>query len=100
MTADYLLIDVGNGRTKLAVATRERILEQRDTPTPGLSPDSLRAVLQDWDFHRIVLSSVVPDATETLRRFLPERLLVLQHDTPLGIGIRYPEPRTIGADRL
>jgi type III pantothenate kinase len=100
MPADYLLIDVGNGRTKLALGSREIILEQREAPTPTLSVDSLRAVLQGWDFGRVVVSSVVPKATETLRRFFPERLLVLKHDTPLGIGIRYPEPQTIGADRL
>src|SRR4051812_39614807 len=98
--ADYLLIDVGNGRTKLALATREYILEQRDTSTPGLDAGTLRLALQGWEFDKAVVSSVVPKATETLRNFFPKRLLVLQHDIPLGIGIRYPEPQTIGADRL
>lgn len=100
MIHDYLLIDVGNGRTKLALATRERILEQRDTPTPGLSADSLREVLQGWEFAGAVVSSVVPQATDTLRGFFPDRLLVLKYDIPLGIGICYPKPETIGADRL
>lgn len=100
MAEDYLLIDVGNGRTKLALATRERILEQRDAPTPGLSASTLTEVLKSWEFRHIVVSSVVPTATETLRAFFPEHLLVLRHDIPLGIGVRYPKPETIGADRL
>jgi type III pantothenate kinase len=100
MTPDYLLIDVGNGRTKFALATREHILAQRDTPTPGLSPEALRETLEGWAFDRVVVSSVVPNATETLRGFFAGGLLELRHDIPLGIGIRYPKPETIGADRL
>jgi type III pantothenate kinase len=100
MAEEYLLIDVGNGRTKLALASRERILEQRDTATPGLSADALAEVLQSWDYRHIVVSSVVPKATETLRAYFPENLIVLRHDIPLGIGVRYPKPETIGADRL
>ena len=100
MQADYLLIDVGNGRTKLALATRERILVQRDIPTPGLAAGPLQDVLQGWDYGRVVTSSVVPRATETMRAFFDTRMLVLRHDVPLGIGIVYPQPETIGADRL
>lgn len=100
MKADYLLIDVGNGRTKLALATRDRILDQRDTPTPGLSAESLREILQGWEHGRAIISSVVPQATDTLRRFFGETMLALQHNVPAGIGIRYPKPETIGADRL
>ena len=101
MEAPYLLVDVGNGRTKLALADHTRILAQRDTPTLGLNDDSLLAVLEDWKFTQVVVSSVVPKATEALRAFFPEpQLLILKHDIPLGIGIRYPRPETIGADRL
>jgi type III pantothenate kinase len=99
-TAAYLLIDVGNGRTKLALATRDEILEQRDTPTPGLNAESLQEVLKGWEFQRSVVSSVVPKTTDTLRAFFDGQLLVLKHDIELGIGIRYPKPETIGADRL
>ncbi len=100
MTAAYLLIDVGNGRTKFGLATRDAILDQRDAPTPPLSADGLRELLKDWIYERIVCSSVVPRTTELLRGFFGERLLVLRHDTNLGIGIKYPKPETIGPDRL
>ena len=100
MNADYLLIDVGNGRTKFALATRDALLEQRDAPTAELSADTLRATLNNWQWTRAVASSVVPRATETLRVFIGDALLVLNHETAHGIGIRYPKPESIGADRL
>ena len=100
MKANHLLVDVGNGRTKLALATRESLLEQRDTPTPGLGAEALRDVLAGWEFAQVTVSSVVPRATEALRAFFDWRLTVLRHDINLGIGIRYPKPETIGADRL
>lgn len=100
MTADHLLIDVGNGRTKFGLATRDAILDQRDAPTTSLGADSLRQVLKDWHYSHIICSSVVPTATETLRVFFGDSLLVLRHDIVLGIGINYPKPESIGADRL
>jgi type III pantothenate kinase len=100
MRSDYLLIDVGNGRTKFGLASREEIQEQRDAPTAGLSSGELDEVLQGWQFDRIVTSSVVPAATEKLKRHFSSGMLVLRHDVSLGIGITYPKPETIGADRL
>ncbi len=100
MTTDHLLIDVGNGRTKFGLATRDAILEQRDTPTSSLSTDGLRHVLKDWKYSRVICASVVPLATEKLRAFFGDSLLVLRHDIELGIGINYPKPESIGADRL
>lgn len=99
-SADHLLIDVGNGRTKFGLATREAILEQRDAPTPKLCADGLRELLKDWKYEHAISSSVVPRATEVLRSFFGEKLLVLRHDVEMGIGIKYPKPETIGPDRL
>lgn len=100
MEADYLLIDVGNGRTKFGLATRDTILEQRDRGTASLSAARLKEVLAGWHWRRTVLSSVVPAATETLRAAFGADMIVLRHDIPLGIGIDYPQPASIGADRL
>lgn len=100
MRSDYLLIDVGNGRTKFGLATREEIQEQRDVPTAGLSAGELDEALDGWQYDRVVTSSVVPAATEKLKRYFPAEMLILRHDVPLGIGIAYPRPETIGADRL
>ena len=100
MTAEYLLIDVGNGRTKFALATRDALLEQCDAPTVELTAETLSDMLKNWKWTRAVCASVVPCASETLRAFLGDSMLLLKHDSALGIGIRYPKPESIGADRL
>lgn len=99
MTAEYLLIDVGNGRTKLGLSTADALLDRRELPTHGLTEAAIRQMLAGWDFSRVVLASVVPAAIPVWRVVFPE-LLELRHDTPMGIGIRYPKPESIGTDRL
>ena len=100
MTADYLLIDIGNGRTKFGLATRDAILDRRDHPTPGITAEDVLRVVAGWNFDRAVLCSVVPAAVAAFREALAAKLIELKYDTPMGIGIRYPHPETIGADRL
>ena len=51
-------------------------------------------------FLGIVLSSVVPAMTKRVRCMLPMRPLVVSADIDLGIGVRYPRKKQIGADRL
>ncbi len=100
MTADYLLIDVGNGRTKLGLSTRDAILDRRECPTRGVTAALVREAIAGWDFRAAVLCSVVPDAVAAFREALGVDLIELRHDTPMGIGIRYPSPASIGPDRL
>ena len=100
MIAASLLIDIGNGRTKLALASRDALHERRETSTGGLSIASLTAALQGWTFDRVVACSVVPKATQVLRDHFGDRLTELTHTANLGIGIRYPKPQSIGPDRL
>lgn len=100
MSAAFLLADVGNGRIKLALASPEALLDRRECPTAGLDAAALRAALDGWSFHRAVLCSVVPAVVPTFREVCGPSLLELRHDTALGIGIRYPQPERIGADRL
>jgi type III pantothenate kinase len=95
-----LLIDVGNGRTKFALASVDALHDRRDTSTAKLSPESLAAALKGWNFGQVVACSVVPRATEVLREVFGEGLTELRHDGNLGIGIRYPRPQSIGPDRL
>ncbi len=100
MNADFLLIDVGNGRTKLALASRSAILERRELATGSVSAEMLTHTLNGWDYARVVACSVVPGMTEILRSFFGRHLTELTHTTPIGIGIRYPNPASIGPDRL
>lgn len=99
MTAEYLLIDVGNGRTKLGLATREAILDRLELPTASLTPEGILKKVGHWSFAKVILCSVVPAAVGPFLTAFPN-LIELRHDTPMGIGIRYPKPESIGADRL
>ena len=100
MQGDYLLIDVGNGRTKLALSTRDAILERRELATRDVCGDTLKQVLDGWSHDRAVACSVVPKTTAVLRKFFAVGFTELTHTTPMGIGIRYPRPQSIGPDRL
>jgi type III pantothenate kinase len=95
-----LLIDVGNGRTKLALSDGTEILDRRDVPSKPLQPAALDAALADWTWGHAIMCSVVPDATEVLRTYFGPALMELRYDEPMGIRIRYPKPSSIGADRL
>lgn len=99
MTADFLLIDVGNGRTKLGLSTSEHLIDRRDLPSVGVTPEAVREAVSGWQFRRAVIASVVPAVVPVWREVFPD-LLELRHDTPMGIGVRYPQPETIGQDRL
>lgn len=95
-----LLIDVGNGRTKFGLATRDAILDRREHATRELSPDAVREVTRGWEFESAVICSVVPKTVPAFREVFGAQLVELRYGTPLGIGIRYPKPDSIGPDRL
>jgi type III pantothenate kinase len=96
----YLLIDVGNGRTKLALADEASILDHRDVRSKPLQTDALDSALADWTWDHAIMCSVVPAASEVLRAYFGPQLMELRYDQPMGIRIRYPQPASIGADRL
>ncbi len=98
--ADYLLIDVGNGRAKLGLASADTIHEHRDLPTAEITPETLQEAVRGWSFDRVVACSVVPRVIPSLSGAFGGSLTVLRHDTPMPIGIRYPKPESIGPDRL
>ena len=97
----FLLIDVSNSFTKLALASPARLLEVKKIPTPKLTVKSLRKAVGPWDFKRAVISSVVPKTDKVLRKFLKgKKILRVGPKLNLGVGIDYPNPKRIGADRL
>ncbi|MFL6583261.1 MAG: type III pantothenate kinase [Chthoniobacterales bacterium] len=99
-TADYLLIDISNSFTKLAFATRDHVGKSSRIPTAGLSTARVRRVL-GGRARAVIVSSVVPQKNAVVRRAAARvRALFIDSSTDLGIGIDYPNPRTIGADRL
>jgi type III pantothenate kinase len=98
---EYLLIDISNSYTKLAFATRQRLGKPARHPTKGLTVALLRRLLRGRSVKTIVVSSVVPRKNKTIAAAAgSSRLLFLSPQLDLGVGIDYPTPRSIGADRL
>jgi type III pantothenate kinase len=96
----FLLVNLNNTSTKFALATAERLLKKKVMPTQRLSVAAVRRTLKGWRYGRVLLGSVVPKKSPILRTLFRDRLLEVTHEIELGIGIEYPEPATIGADRL
>lgn len=97
----FLLIDVSNSYTKIALASRAKIFRVHKIPTRELNPEILPEVVQVSDFETAVISSVVPKAAKALRNFLRgKKILTVGAKLNLGVGIDYPDPASIGADRL
>lgn len=94
-----LLIDISNSFTKAAVATGPRIGRVHRIPTPELKPASLRALIGKHKPDSVFLSSVVPAKIPVVHSAFPETVDIAPH-LDLGVGIDYPDPGSIGADRL
>ena len=100
---NWLLIDNSNTRTKLALGDADGLGTWRATlPTAELAEETLSAVLEGVAFDAVVVGSVVPTKGDLIEHVLGRRVAVhrLGHRSPLGIGIDYPLPAQIGADRL
>ena len=99
----WLLIDNSNTRTKFALSNAEHLLPWRAVlPTAEISRASLASLLAEIDFHAVIICSVVPEKTAILQAHFEGKypLHFLNHQSPLGMGIDYPLPAQIGADRL
>src|SRR3954451_13238547 len=95
----YLLIDISNSFTKFALATGERLGRISRVPTAELGATKLRRVAASADV--LVVSSVVPKKNGAVRSAAGAKpTLFISAATDLGIGVDYPQPKTIGADRL
>ena len=103
-----LLLDIGNTHTHLGLAGRDRVRRQQNIRTSAWGDGTAEKLLADFTcrtaVHAVALASVVPRFTPLIRRVIKQRwqlpCLELNCKTVYGIGIDYPRPRTIGADRL
>ena len=97
-----LIVDNSNTRTKFALASRDELLDWRAiVPTPEISTDSLHEALKEVKWDASIISSVVPAKAAILADFLAAKPChQLNHLSKLPIGIDYPKPEQIGADRL
>ncbi|MEP6937819.1 MAG: type III pantothenate kinase [Chthoniobacterales bacterium] len=99
--ADYLLVDISNSFTKLAYASRKRLGRSVRVPTGKLSVTKIGSMLRRRPVRTIVVSSVVPQKNHLVRRVACQTpILFLTPHLHLGVGVDYPAPASIGADRL
>lgn len=97
----YLLIDNSNTRTKFVLSTPDALLQERYMiPTREVSEERLDEVLSGVHYDAAVVCSVVPRVAEVLKNWLVTPCHFLSCDSRLSVGIDYPHPRQIGADRL
>ncbi len=94
-----LLIDISNSFTKICTAIGGSLSRVKRLPTPSLNAAQLCALYSSHTFDGVVLASVVPEKNHEVRGAFPG-VLEVGPSLDLGVGIDYPSPRTIGADRL
>jgi type III pantothenate kinase len=100
MAAPFVLVDISNSFTKVAMATADRVGPVKRLPTADLSASTLRALLGKRTFRHAVAASVVPAKNAAVDAACGPDVCWVGPDIDLGVGIDYPKPRSIGADRL
>src|SRR5438270_12589346 len=94
--ADYLLIDVSNSFTKIALASKEKLGATQRVATEKLSASALRQFVRRAPVERVVVSSVVPKKNALIRKAAGRiPITFVNAKTRLGVGIDYPDPRAI-----
>ena len=96
-----LLVDIGNTNVHLGLADGRRVVRCWEFPTRDV-PRRLK--LGRGRISGAIIGSVVPAAVAPMRRAIRRQFgvepLLVSHKLDLGIGIRFPRPEQIGADRL
>ncbi len=103
-----LLLDIGNTHTHAACWERGRVINPADWPTTAWAPGKMLPLLARQLRGRVpsavALCSVVPAATLHARHALFKawglKPFQLTNRSARGIGIDYPNPSSIGPDRL
>jgi type III pantothenate kinase len=92
----FLLVNINNTNTSFALADARRVIRIIKLPTVSVRENPFANIAVSG----VVLSSVVPPVTKRVRRMLSVRPLIVSADIDLGVGVRYPNKKQIGADRL
>jgi len=99
--ANYLLIDISNSFTKLAFASKTKLGRRQKVATPRFDANFLRHFINRRKIDRWIVSSVVPKKNREVQKAAGKtKVLWLNSRLKLGVGIDYPRPKSIGADRL
>ena len=103
-----LLFDIGNTNTHLGLANSRRVVKQANIPTAAWSNGTAERLVKKFTgrarLEGAALCSVVPRVTPLVCRMIRRSwhlpCLELTPGTLRGVGIDYPQPQTIGPDRL
>ena len=102
-----IVIDIGNTSTSIGHYSDGEVSRVSAIRGGISNPIKVEAALRKAGAHKTdgaILASVVPAANANwqwmLKRLFNLAPHLLTHRTPLPIGIRYPRPERIGADRL
>jgi len=108
MTKMILLLDIGNTHTHLGLANAQQVVRRTNISTTELIEGRGGRLLADFvgrgSIEGAAIASVVPRATNPTMKFIRARWRVapgvLTAATVTRIGVDYPKPSSIGADRL
>lgn len=103
-----LLFDIGNTHTHLGLADGRRVCKQANISTLAWFGGGAVALVKKFagakKIEGVVLCSVVPRATplacKAVRSIWNLETLAVNSKTIRGVGVDYPKPASIGADRL
>jgi type III pantothenate kinase len=103
-----LLLDIGNTNTHVGLANSSRIIRHANLPTAdllhGKAARAIALLVAGRPVQGAAIASVVPRATRPAQAVVRDRWgvqpFVLTAGTVTRIGVDYPRPETIGADRL
>lgn len=103
-----LLFDIGNTHTHVGLASSSKVIRQTNIPTVEWSEQTAQAKLQAFVGNKkiegVSLGSVVPKATPHILKAASNygsiSTVILTNKSAKGVGIKYPQPASIGADRL
>jgi type III pantothenate kinase len=103
-----LAVDVGNTSTALGVLSGKRVLRvahvRGGIGDIDAAEDALQRLLSGRQVGGAILASVVPNDnrrwSKLIRAHVGTSPFVVTHKAELGVAISYPEPASIGADRL
>lgn len=99
----YLLVDISNSYTKIVRTDGVTLYEVTRWSTGNLQAKELVdfETQGGGDLQGVMLCSVVPHKTEEVQKaFARVPILQVSAKMDLGIGIEYPHPQEVGADRL
>ena len=99
---DFLLIDISNSYAKFAFASKKRVSAPARISTSDVTNAVVARFLKKRKVRKVVVSSVVPEKNSAVLKTVNKKANVLWLDWKLnlGVGIDYPKPQSIGADRL